>query len=256
VNSGFPFTRMADFSESAVVLPDRPSSSELTAYLNVMGRLASLSGYPPVRMMVVRAGGLPKVQDRDLLVIGTTGHLQGVSELLASGPLSIAGDRISMQIPREMDSIRRLFADTNTGERQRAGSSMQAASSGTMAALLGFESPYHAHRSVVAIIGGSPESLEGAVASLADSDQAALIQGDLSILTTGKVTSYRVAEPYTVGTLPFWLYPSYILRDQPYAIVLLMLVASLMCGSALYLMMRRRTSVRLTPTRPPAPNVR
>ncbi len=256
VNSGFPFTRMADFSESGVVLPDRPSAQELTAYLDVMGRIASLSGYPPVRMEVVRSTELAKVESRDLLVIGTIPHLQGLGELLAGGPLTISSGRVSIGFPKEMDSVRRLLTDADTGERTRAAATLQAATSSSMAALVGFESPYHAHRSVVALIAGSSDSLEGAVGSLSDSEQAAFIQGDLSILTTGKVTSYRVADPYTVGSLPFWLYPSYILRDQPYYIVLLMLVASLMCGMALYWMMRRRTASRLTPHEPPAPHVR
>jgi cellulose synthase (UDP-forming) len=254
VNSGFPFTRMADFSESAVVLPDRPNAAELTAYLDVMGRIASLSGYPPVRMEVVRSAGLSQVEDRDLLVIGTIAHLDGLGELLAGGPLRISGGRVSIGFPREMESVRRLFTDSDAGERQRAASSLQAAASGSMAALVGFESPFRSHRSVVALVAGGGESLEGAVASLSDSDQAAFIQGDLAILTTGKVTSYRVAEQYTVGNLPFWLYPSYVLRDQPYAIVLLMLVASLMCGMALYWTMRRRVHSRLTPSKPPAPH--
>jgi len=123
-----------------------------------------------------------------------------------------------------------------------------------VAALVGFESPYTSHRSVVALMAGSGDTLESAVATIRDSEQSAFVQGDLSILTTGKVTSYRVAQIYTVGHLPFWLYPSYILRDQAYSVVLIMLFGSGLCGTALFWLMRRRGYSRLTPSEPPAPH--
>jgi cellulose synthase (UDP-forming) len=98
---------------------------------------------------------------------------------------------------------------------------------------------------MVAILAASPQALEGAVAALRENDQAALIQGDLAVLTSGRVTSYRAAPTYTVGLLPFWLYPSFLLRDQPYAIVLLMLGGCVILGLALYWAMSRKAAVRM-----------
>src|SRR3546814_746113 len=46
VNSGYPFTRMADLSETAVVMPQRPSAPEIEAYLNIMGLMGDATGYP------------------------------------------------------------------------------------------------------------------------------------------------------------------------------------------------------------------
>ena len=256
VNSGFPFTRMADLSETAIVLPERPSTQELNAYLDVMGRIASLSGYTPVKMQVVRSADTSKVGDRDLLIIGTVPHLQGAADLLRNGPLGIAGGRLSVSFPAQLESVRRLFVGEENADRQRAASALQANATDSVSALVGFESPYTAHRSVVALVAGSGDTLESAVATIRDSEQSAFVQGDLSILTTGKVTSYRVADIYTVGHLPFWLYPSYVLRDQAYAVVMIMLFGSLLCGTALFWLMRRRGYSRLTPSEPPAPNAR
>jgi cellulose synthase (UDP-forming) len=102
---------------------------------------------------------------------------------------------------------------------------------------------------VVAILASRPEVLEGVVSNLRDTDQSALIQGDLAILSGERTTSYRVADLYTVGRLPLWLYPSYVLRDQPFGVVLLMLLGCLLGGSAIYWAMRRRAIVRLSSTR-------
>ena len=248
VNSGFPFTRMADLSETAVVLPDRPTGIEMTAYLNLMGRMGALTGYPPVRMAVVRPDGANTVADRDLLLVGTMQRMQGANDLLRKAPLNMSGNRLTLAIPGTLDSVRRLFGDRTDSERQRAAAGLQAVATDSMAAMVGSESPLSRGRSLVAILAASPQSLERAVATLRDTVQSPLVQGDLAILSAGAVTSYRVAEPYTVGILPFWLYPSYLLRDQPYGVVALMLIGCLLVGAALFWAMRRRANIRLTQT--------
>jgi cellulose synthase (UDP-forming) len=254
VNSGFPFTRMADLSDTAVVLPERPSAQEIGVYLDMMGRIASLSGYPPVKMALVRSSETARVGDRDLLIIGTIGHLQGAADLLAHGPLGIAGSRLSVAFPERLESVRRLFVGEENADRARAAAALDANATDPVAALVGFESPYASHRSVVALLGGTGDTLETSVGTLRDPDSSALVQGDLSILTTGKVTSYKVGDIYTVGSLPFWLWPSYVLRDQAYLVVVLTLIGAVFCGMALYWLMRRRGQTRLTPGQPPAPH--
>lgn len=249
VNSGFPFTRMADLSETAVVVPERPSASEMTAYLNLMGRLGALSGYPPVRMVVVRPNQTSTVASRDLLVVGTMEHLQGANDLLSKGPLRFTGNKMNVAVPTTLESVRRLFGDRADAERQRLAAGLQAVTTGTTTVIVGAESPLASDRSVVAILASRSEVLEGVVSNLRDVDQSALIQGDLAILSGERTTAYRVADIYTVGRLPLWLYPSYVLRDQPFGVVLLMLLGCLLGGSAIYWAMRRRAIVRLAATR-------
>jgi cellulose synthase (UDP-forming) len=256
VNSGFPFTRMADLSETAVVVPDRPTPVEMTAYLNLMGRIGALTGYPPVRMLVVRPDAVASVADRDILVIGTMQRMQAVNTLLAGGPLTFSSNRMSLNVSSSFDSVRRLFSDQGDAERQRVAASLQAVAGDGTAAMVGLESPLARHRSVVAILAASPQALEGVITTLRDNEQSPLIQGDLALLSGGHVTSYRVGPYYTVGTLPFWLYPSYLLRDQPFGIVLLMLVGCIFAGLALFWAMRRRADVRMLQTTQPRSSTR
>ncbi len=58
VSSGFPFTRLADLSETAVVLPQRRRRSRSAPILDLMGRIGSLTGYPVIRLAVVKADGV------------------------------------------------------------------------------------------------------------------------------------------------------------------------------------------------------
>ncbi len=246
VNSGFPFTRMADLSETAVVLPDRPSSVELTVFLDMMGRLGALTGYPPVRMAVVRPDGVNAVGDRDLLVMGTISRMPQVGDLLLRSGVSLISNRMSLRVPDTVESLRRVFSDRSEPERRRAEVALQTGISDSTAMMVGAQSPLSSGRSVVAMLAGSPQSLESAVTLLRDTAQAPLIQGDLALLSGGQVTSYRVADAYTVGTLPFWLYPSWLLADSPYGIIAIMLGGCVLLGLALYWAMRRRAGGRLT----------
>jgi cellulose synthase (UDP-forming) len=245
VNSGFPFTRMADLSETAVVVPDRPTSVETSAYLNMMGRLGSLTGYPAIRMAVTRPDGVSAFPDRDILMIGTIPRMQGAAELLRNAPVRMSGNRLTTEIPSSLDSVRRIFGDQADADRQKLATQISAGMTETTAFLEAAESPLHGGRSVVAILAAAPQGLERVVSTFRDTVQAPLIQGDNAILSGDHVTSYRVGDTYTVGTLPFWIYPSWALRDQPYGSVVVMLIGCVLVGFALYWAMRRRAGARM-----------
>jgi cellulose synthase (UDP-forming) len=245
VNSGFPFTRMADLSETAVVVPDRPTSVETSAFLNLMGRLGSLTGFPVIRMAVTRPDGVNSYPDRDLLLIGTIPRMQGAAELLRNAPVRMSGNRLTTELPSTLDSVRRIFGDNTDNERQKLSTQISAGISETTAFMEGVESPLHSGRSVVAILAASPQGLERVVSTFRDTVQAPLIQGDNAILSGDHVTSYRVGDAYTVGTLPFWIWPSWALRDQPYGSVAVMLAGCLLVGFALYWALRRRGNARI-----------
>jgi cellulose synthase (UDP-forming) len=245
VNSGFPFTRYADLAEAAIVLPDRPSSVEVSAYLDMMGRFGALTGYPAVRVAVVRPDGIASVADRDLLVIGTLQRLGKAAELLSGSGVALRDGRFTVSVSDPLESVRRIFDDRPGKERDRAAATLAAGVSETTAVLVGGQSPLRSGRSVVAIAAAAPQALEGVVAILRDSQQAPLIQGDLALMAADHVASFRVGTPYTVGSLPFWMWPSWYLRDQPLVSVVLMLVGCVFLGSALYWAMHRRAQRRL-----------
>jgi cellulose synthase (UDP-forming) len=56
------------------------------------------------------------------------------------------------------------------------------------------------------------------------------MQGDLALLVGGTMTSYRSGGTYSVGSLPFWLWPEWLLQDQPIAIIAIMVVAATALG--------------------------
>ncbi|HEY9761207.1 MAG TPA: cellulose biosynthesis cyclic di-GMP-binding regulatory protein BcsB, partial [Trichocoleus sp.] len=73
LGTGFPFTAPQDLSTTALVLPDRPSSADLTLLMEMAERLGRLSKAESVNLEVFRKGQLSEEvkRDRNLIAIGT-----------------------------------------------------------------------------------------------------------------------------------------------------------------------------------------
>ena len=76
-NAGYPFTRMADLSDTAVVLPDTPSPEEIEMYLTFMGHFGAQTGYPVLNVSVTNADGMKSGSDKDYMVMGTVDDISG-----------------------------------------------------------------------------------------------------------------------------------------------------------------------------------
>jgi cellulose synthase (UDP-forming) len=240
VNSGFPFTRMADLSETAVVLPTQPGPVELSAFLGLMGNFGALSFQPVNRLTVVRTSDTESMPDKDLLVVSTLGHLGPASALLARSPYRVEGSNLHVSLPGALDDIWHLFAHRQFGSRQDAMTALSTPLGDRAAVLIGAEAPNGNHRSVVALLAGSPQGLETMVDAMRDTKLVPNIQGDLALLGGGTMTSYSGGDTYNVGTLPFWLLPEWWLQDQPIAIIVIMVAGAAAMGVCLYRVLRWR----------------
>ena len=101
------------------------------------------------------------------------------------------------------------------------------------------------HASVVALLAGTPQGLDGIISTFRDPTLNPLIQGDFSIVSGGQVSSFRIGPTFTVGWIPFWIWPSYLLRNQPFTIVLVMIIGCVLLTLALHATLRRRAATRL-----------
>ncbi len=245
VNSGFPFTRLADLSETAAVLPDQPSGVEISAFLDMMGRIGAITGYPVIRLAVVRPGETSTVADRDLLVIGTLPKLGGAADLLAGSPFRLSGNQLALDIGTILPPVSWLYGDSGEQQRRAAASRLNAPMSEDTAAIVGTESPLRRGRSLIAILAAAPQALDGVVSAMRDPQQAPQIQGDLAIISGGRATGYRVGDTYTVGHLSFWVWPSWALRDSPVSLIGVMIVGCLLLGLVFFWALRRRAASRI-----------
>ena len=238
VNSGFPFTRMADLSDTAVVLSSQPSPTEISAFLNLMGELGSWTFQPVNRVTVMRTSDVSEPPDKDLIVIGTLTQLTTAAGFLSRSPYRLDGNGLHVELPGILQGIWRLFGDTAAQESQKAAAALTAPLGEGSAAMIAAASPAGHGRSILAILGGSPQSLRAIVAAMRDSQLVPNIQGDFALLAGGTIASYRAGPMYTVGELPLWLWPEWWLRDQPVMIILVMIAAAVAICACLYRILR------------------
>ncbi|KAA2214448.1 UDP-forming cellulose synthase catalytic subunit [Teichococcus oryzae] len=246
VGSGFPFTKMADLSSTAAVLPDRPNTLEVSSFLTMLGRLSANVGHAATGIQVVRAAALEQVADKELLVIGALGRQPALAALMGrDGALRIDGNRVSLAVPDMLGGFRNLFlSDDARQERQHAEALLASPGEGT-GMLAGFESPLRAGRSVLALSGTTPQGMEAMLAVLGDHDQQARIQGDLALLSGGRVDSFKVGGNYNVGSLPLHLWPQYWFGKRPDLLLALAMLAALCVATPTYWLLRRRAALRL-----------
>jgi cellulose synthase (UDP-forming) len=244
-SAGFPFTRMADLSGTAAVLPERPNTLEAGAFLDLVGSLAANVGHPATGLTVVYPAGLQTVAGQDLLLLGTLGRQPAAATLLRDSPVQVQNDRLTIAAPDALADIRALFLDRpGSDELTRASAALSELGEG-VAVLVGTESPLAAGKSVVAVLGATPGALSGVVGALRDPETSPRVQGDLVVLNGSRVTGYRTAATYGVGNPPWWVRPYLWLGTSPWRVAAMMLVGALLLGLPFYWLLRRRAAMRL-----------
>lgn len=244
-SSGFPFTRLADLSGTAVVLPEHPTTIEATAFLDLVGVLAASTGVPSTGVQVVGPAGLTTAGSRDLLIVGAIDRQPAFRTLLRDSAVHIADKRLTLDLPGPLQEVRTLMFDApGRAERTRASSALDGSGEG-MGILLGLESPLTPGRSIVAVTGMTPAAVGAVIAALRDHNQSSKIQGDVTLIQGTQVSAFRTEDGYDVGSLPPWLWAQRWLGDRPLRAGVLLLACSLLAGLPLFWLVRRRAAMRL-----------
>ncbi len=243
-SAGFPFTRVADLSDTVALLPDRPSALETAAFLDLVGHLSAVTGVPATGLQVVTSGGVQAAR-RDLLAVGALDRLPALAALLKDGPLQVAEGKLTLRLPDPLQDIRALFWDApSRAEVTRATAALDGSGDG-LGAIIGMENAFNPGKSAVVVTGMTPAAVAAAVAALRDPGGSARIQGDLVLLQGNQVSAFRTSAGYDLGDLPPWLWPQRWLSDRPERAGLLLLGCTGLVGMPLFWTLRRRAAMRL-----------
>jgi len=237
-HSGYPFTRWADLSHTAVVLPDAPQVQELSSYLQLMGRLGEATGYPGTAITVARSTQVAEVADKDLLVIAT-----GTGQPL----LTRWADALPAALPVErrtglLDALGRLLGRVGSALpemlRPAAAATPAFSSSGLSAYAAGFESPLRNGRSVVLFWANEPALLQpGLDALLGEDGEWPRIAGSLATVRGKKVDAIMSEPSYLLSDLDWFTRTRLSLSGNTGMLLLVIAAgAALLAGLALGLL--------------------
>lgn len=244
VNSGYPFTRMADLSTTAIVMPDQAGAPDIQAFLTLMGMMGDSTGFPVVRASVIGPDAVNQETDKNFIVLGSIPQQPLVARWAHNSRLSVDGGHLRVAVNSPVDRVYTMLDPNAQEERQRV-DQLLVSRGDDLAAMIGMESPLHSGRSVVMITGSSPDKLMTVINTFRNRDLNALIQGDLMVATGGKVSSFRVGDEYTVGNLPVVTKIRWWLGNSPLVLILFTLIGVLIIALVAYALLSRLASARL-----------
>lgn len=245
-DSGFPFTRMADLSETAVVLPDDAGPAELSAYLTVLGRLGDSTGYPATGVTVVQAQHVAALGDKDLLVIASGANQPLLKQWADRLPASVEGGQQRFELSDLPLRVRQWVSPDPQANLRQTRSAFTFSGAGANTYLTGFESPLKSGRSVVLIAAADTQGLNDATAALLGSDEnAGALQGSLVVVNGKHIQSLVAEQEYYVGHLGPFKYVQWIFSQHLSWMLLATALGILVISVLVYLSLRSRAQRRL-----------
>lgn len=244
-NSGFPFTRMADLSQSAVILPQTILPVHLSTYLTLMGRMGESTGYPATGVKLALAADVAALADKDLLVLGDEQDQPLLS--LWKQLLPIASEGRSQTVrPGGVVATAHSWWQALFGKTPVADAARTVLRQGEAGALLmGFESPLQAGRSVVVVQASKDASFNDVQDALLSSELVGKIHGSAVAVRHLQVQSVEEAETYHVGELPIIEAVQWWLSTRPGFLALMAAFSSGFLGLIAFFSLRRRAADRL-----------
>ncbi len=245
-DSGFPFTRMADLSETSVILPNDPGPADLSAYLTLLGRFGDSTGYPATGLRVVHADQLAEQRDRDLLVLASGNNQPLLKQWQSLLPARTEGDEQYVELSDLPLRVRNWVSPDTQSNLRKARNSLRFSAEDGSAYLTGFESPLKSGRSVVFIASARPSGLAEVTDALLSSDaNAHSLQGSLVAIKGKHVESLVAEQDYYVGRLGPLRFVQWYLSQHGLALALVTLIGVLLLTSLAYLSLRMRAKRRL-----------
>jgi cellulose synthase (UDP-forming) len=244
-NDGFPYSRMADLSETTIFLPNEASPPEIETYLTLMGRMGKVTGFPATNHALAFASDVEQHADKDLIVIGTSGSQPLLSRWADNMHPILESGSHTLKLPGVFERLLFRWDDIDLEDAmKRAGDLITQGESG-LGALVAFESPLKSGRSVVVLTGDTPNQIAELAASMTDSKTAGNFRGDLVLQSGKRIEGFQLGPSYYVGSLPWWTSLRWHLSQQPLVLIVLILLSALLTAVVAFRYLRTKAAERL-----------
>ena len=245
-SAGYPFTRMADFSETVAVLPADPAASDVAAFLSVMAHAGQSTGDAALKIAVSWPDGLGAHGDKDVLAIG---GWQGLAPLWtdwdAAGPFSFRDGQLQVAAPAAVARLDAYLAGEADPREARIAARMHldAAGPGFVGAA-SFVRPGAPGRTVV-LLAGSGDDVATLVSRLSDPVLAQQFRGDLVRWSPGDgFKGFALGESYRLQSGEGWRRVLATYAGDPIAQIALLIAAVALLAAALFLILQRISAAR------------
>jgi cellulose synthase (UDP-forming) len=245
-NAGYPFTRLADLADTAVVLPDTPAAEEIELYLTLMGHFGAQTGYPVLNVTVTNADGMKSDRGKDYLVLGTVDDQSAIGTLNPSLPVGVDGSGLHIQDTQGFFAqLEHAWWKVRSSDRIQSGR-LETAGGLPDALVEGIEWPRDSSKSVVVIALRDKSVVSDFLNVFLKTSQTSDISQSVSVLHGSRFSSYRIGnDVYHVGTLSWWIWLSILFQDYQWLMVVSTLLACFLMAIVIRSMLRRKARARL-----------
>ena len=241
--SGFPFSRMADMSESIVVVPKQTTPTLVSTLLESVASISARTGYPAFALRFSDDWNSASKEDADLLLLG-----QLAPELRDNPDMNLL-------LQRQHDMLVQPYNNSGIKESNRRGPNdvdnnqpanrVEVSAQAPIAAIMGMQSPHHNQRSIVALLGNDDADYSLIRETLGDSGKLNAVAGSVALIRNSGVYSQLVGDTYYVGSLPWWLLLWYQLSEHPVLLAALAVISILLTAFLLWRALRWASDRRL-----------
>jgi hypothetical protein len=240
--SGFPFTRMADLSETLVMVPAQGSAVQISTLLETLAAISARSGTPALGLQLSADWSMAARTDADLLVLGGLGA--GIGGIANTNlMLNQLHDWLLEPSSQALNGSSARAGQLND-IRNRPAHRVEVSAQAPIAAFAGLKSPFHEQRSIVALLAQDDAGYQLLRDTLADGGKMDTVAGSVALLRSSGVESSQVGEQYFVGHLPWWLLLWFQLSEHPMllavTVVLIVLLIAFVLWRSLSWVARRR----------------
>jgi len=245
-NAGYPFTRRADLSDTAVVLPDTATAEEIEMYLTLMGHFGAQTGYPVLNVSVTNADGMTSDRTKDYLVLGTVDDQPAISRLNPSLPVGVDGSGLHIQDTQGFFApLQHAWWKVRSSDRVQPGQ-LETAGVFPDALIEGIEWPARSNRSVVVIVLRDKDVVSNFLSVFLKRSQSSDISQSVSVLHGSRFSSYRIGDDvYHVGLLSRWVQLEMLFENYQSLMVFAILGFCLLMAVIIRSILRRKARTRL-----------
>ena len=251
VGAAFPFTRLADFSQTTLLLPEKPGDAEIATLLDMAARAGNATGVALVQNQVLFGlpeGGtnLSRLQQSDVLAVSTMQHSAFTQQMLHGTPWQTSGNTLSVNEPGLKEKLRGWL--TGDWYRQQLDADRYFSSNEAWRGFVSYRSPWSADRLVVMTVATSDQQLLRLHDDLNSARINAGIRGDTAIITDENgIRSFRVGPQFPSGEMPWYMMVVWYANQHSVLMALAALLVAVLIGSSAWLMLKRHAWRRLNP---------
>ena len=249
VGASFPFTRLADYSQTVLLLPENPTDTQIATLLDMAARSGNATGTALFNNRVVlgvptAGANLELLRTRDVLAVSGMGQHAFNQTLLKDSPFTSHDNTLGVREPTSWQKLQRWLAGDWTSDGVDA--DRYFSSNEAWRGFVSFRSPWSSDRLVVMALGSNDDQLSRLHGDLTSARINAGIRGDAAIITNENgVRSFRVGPQFPRGEMPMQMMIVWYANQHSGLLAILGLLFSALSGLALYAWLKKRARKRL-----------